>query len=377
MKTLHSLLLALATTLAIAGPARAVDEDGSKSFIKISGAVGDGVTDDTKAFKRAFQMAVAGGFIVIPAGHYKLSDTIAITKPIIIVGEGFTTQLYMSNDKTMFQFVNVNNSAIRDVYLGSASTSGHLIEFVNSHHNQITNVTMLGGNYGLHLQGSLLNTIIDLRSGTNFGGFFAPTSTNNVWVLAEPFNSISANANTFIAPVLEGGTNGIVLTDGVGQGSLNITGGTIEGVTGTALTFQNTFLPSSVTAVHFEANGIADVMLQAASNVRISSIVSSMPIKLMGDTRNVTISDSVAQTIFIDMGNAQYPLGTGAKRIILQNITASWAKCILDITPAPTLYPYFNMPNGPSSPVIANPGEGGAPRKDIVYTNIGNLCGGG
>ena len=378
MKTLNLLLLVLATSLAIVGQAAALDEDGSNSHVKRFGAYGDGINDDTYAFQQAFAQVKAGGLIVLPDGNYTLSDTIVITKPVTIVGTGFATQIYNKNNKTLFRFVNHNNSAIRDVYLGSNSTQPgvSLIEFVNSHHNQINNVTMLGAYYGLHLQGSLLNTIIDLRSGTNFQGFFAPTSSTNTWVMAEAFNNISANANTFIAPVLEGGTNGIVLSDAAGQGSLYLTGGTIEGVTGTGLTLQGTFLPSSITGLHFEANGIADVVLQSASNVRISAIVSDKQINLLGDTRNVTISDSVAQNIFIDMGNGRYPLGTGAKRIILQNITTCWAVGNGVISPAPTVDLAFGMPNGPSSPAIVN-NNNGQPRKDIIYTNIGNLCGGG
>jgi hypothetical protein len=244
---------------------------------------------------------------------------------------------------------------------------------------------MLGGNYGLHLQGSLLNTIIDLRSGINIGGFFVPTSAKNVWVFAEPYNNISANANTFIAPVLEGGANGIVLIDNTAQGSINIVGGTMEGIKGTAVTFQGTSLSSSITGTHFEANG-ADIIARNASNIRISSIVSVTPgqINLVGDTRNVSISDSVANNISIDLGDRIYPggsmgpgTGTGAKRIVLQNITT----CVSQpsqIYPLPSGDPYFGgAPNGPSSPVIPNPAEANAPRKDIVYTNIGYVCGGG
>jgi hypothetical protein len=379
MKSLTSIVLAFAISLAIVGSAGALSEDGSNTYVKKFGAAGDGKSDDTYAFQQAIAQVKAGGTVILPDGNYTLSDTIVITKPVNIVGTGFATQIYNNNNKTLFRFVNVNNSAIRDLYLGSNSTQQgvSLIEFVNSHHNQVNNVTMLGGYYGLHLQGSLLNTIIDLRSGTNFGGFFAPTSTNNTWIMGERYNNISANANTFIAPVLEGGVNGIVIADTHGEGSLNITGGTIEGVSGTGLTLQGTFLPSTVAGVHFEANVMADIVLQAASNVRLSAIVSDKQINLMGDSRNVTISDSIAQNISIDMGDRRYPLGTGAKRIILQNITTCWAAGPSLISPTPTPDPNFGMPDGPSSPVIPNPQAGGAPRLDIIYTNIGNLCGGG
>src|SRR5262249_36597330 len=153
----------------------------------------------------------------------------------------------------------------------------------------------------------------DMRSGVNIGGFFAPVSPTNTWVKGEPSNQISANANTFIAPVLEGGANGIVLTDNAGQGSLNIVGGTMEGISGTALMLSGTNLPSSVTGTHFEANGV-DVSIQAASNIRLSAIVSLSQINLLGDTRNVSITDSVANNIFLDVGDQVYPgaaLGAG------------------------------------------------------------------
>jgi hypothetical protein len=379
MKTSISVLLATAWSIAVAAPAAALNEDGSQAHVMQYGAKGDGINDDTVAFQKTFDQVKAGGIVVLPEGHFTLSSTVVITKPVTIIGAGFATQIYSNSGQTLFQLVNVNDSVIRDVYLGSSSTvpGVSLIELVNSHRNQINNVTMLGGYYGLHLKGSLLNTMIDIRSGTNFQGFFAPTSVTNTWVMGEPFNQVSANANTLIAPVLEGGTNGIVLTDNAGQGSINILGGTMEGVTGTALTFQATFLPSSVTGTHFEANGIADIVIQASSNIHISSVVSNMPINLLGDSRNVKISDSAAQTISIDMGDSRYPLGTGAKRIILENITACWASNSLGISPAPTVDPNFGMPNGPSSPQISNPMAPGALRKDIIYTNIGSLCGGG
>src|SRR5579859_1974043 len=247
MKTFNNLVAAaMAASIAFVAPSRAIEEDGSRTYVKQYGAVGDGVNDDTLAFQQALAQVKAGGVIFLPDGNFTLTSTILITKPVTIVGTGAATQLYNKNNQTLFRFVNVNNAALRDVYLGSNSTQPgvSLIEFNNSHHNQINNVTMLGGYYGLHLIGSLLNTFIDLRSGTNFGGFFAPTSTTNTWVMAErdPGTQTSANANTFIAPVLEGGVNGITLTDGTAQGSMTITGGTIEGVSGIGIQLQNTGL---------------------------------------------------------------------------------------------------------------------------------------
>jgi hypothetical protein len=369
MKTFSSLLVALAASLAIAGAASALDEDGSNSYVKLNGALGDGINDDTIAFQQAFAQVKAGGLIVLPEGHYTLSSTIVITKPVTIVGTGFATQIYNKNNQTLFQFVNVNNSAIRDVYLGSSSTAAgvSLIEFNNSHHNQINNVTMLGGYYGLHLAGSLLNTIIDLRSGTNFQGFFAATSTNNTWVMAEPLNGISANANTFIAPALEGGTNGIVIKDNNGQGSLHITGGTIEGVSGTGLTFQGTFLPSSITGVDFEANG-QDISIQGSSNIRLTAINSAPgpattnpSISLSGDTRNVQITDSIVASLGV---------ASTAKRIMLQNITFGTPGGIYCANAI------LNVPVTVSNTIAIGSNGVLDPITNITAINVGNYCGG-
>ena len=375
MRTLTLVVAALATSLSIAGPARAIDENTSNTYVKKFGAVGDGVNDDTYAFQQALAQVKAGGIVFLPDGNFTLTSTIVITKPVTIVGTGAATQLYNKNNQTLFRFVNVNNSAIRDVYLGSNSTQlgVSLIEFVNSHHNQINNVTMLGGYYGLHLQGSLLNTVIDLRSGTNFQGFFAPTSINNTWVMAEPFNGISANANTFIAPVLEGGTNGLVLTDGAGQGSLHIMGGTIEGVSGTGLTLSGTFLPSSIAGLHFEANGQADILVNNSSNIRFAAItsvpggaVSTPSISLNGDTRNVQITDSLLSIVTV---------AASTKRIQLQNITfgvAGPSYCAFANVSLPAVnpaLPYGSIPYGPNNPF---PG----PIANITAVNVGDYCAG-
>ena len=233
-----------------------------------------------------------------------ISDTIVIksTNAVSIVGAGRASQIYQRSNRTLFDFQGLDGLSIRDLFLGSAAIAPGtaLIKLKNSNHMRIDNITMLSSNIGLYLSGSLLNTIVDLRSGTNFGGlFFAATSvsTNQTWVYGERLNTFSSNANTFIAPVLEGGTNGIYLKDTNGEGSLTITGGSIEGLSGTGITLDRTTLPSSITGTHFEQNVVADIVLQAANNVRISSVLALTYIKLMGDTRNVTIADSMVQNL--------------------------------------------------------------------------------
>lgn len=242
---------------------------------------------------------------------------------------------------------------------------------------------MLGGYYGLHLNGALLNTMVDLRSGVNFQtSFFTNAfSPNQYWVFAERRESalISANANTFIAPALEGGVNGLWLVDTHGEGSLHIEGGAIEGVSGIALKLDHTKLPSTISGVHFEANRQADIVLDNVFNVRVSGVVSDREISILHDSRNISVSDSMTQKISIDVGDGGYTAGpgsgTGAKRILLENITACFVNGALEISPPPT--PTTNgQGDGIASPVIFNPSSG-TPRRDIIYRNIGGLCAGG
>ena len=329
----------------------------------------NGHSDDTDEFRKAIEIAgKSAGVVFVPPGRCVISDTLVVTgdKPVSIIGVGRSSQVYMRENKTLIHYTGVNAISVRDLYLGSSATAPgtSLLKLTNSHHNRIDNVTMLGSNIGLHFEGSLLNTIVDLRSGTNFQGFFAPTSVNVQWVLAERFNNVSANANTFVAPVLEGGTNGVVIRDPPGpsclgcirngEGSVQITGGSIEGVAQTALHLDRTFLPTSVTGVHFEANGV-DVLISDSANIRLTAVLSvdapatngKRGILISGTnngqfTRNIQVSDSIAQEIFID---------TNVRRVQLQNITTD-----LNCTSVSGIFP----------PTPADP--------SIIYTNVGLNC---
>lgn len=56
--------------------------------VKDFGAVGDGSTDDTAAFKAAIAGS-AGGALLIPAGRYLITDVLSISKPdLVLRGEG-------------------------------------------------------------------------------------------------------------------------------------------------------------------------------------------------------------------------------------------------------------------------------------------------
>lgn len=68
--------------------------------VKTFGAVGDGKTDDTMAFRSAIA-AVTNGAILIPAGEYRLTGELLITTSIVLRGEGA--------DKTRLIFDMVDN----------------------------------------------------------------------------------------------------------------------------------------------------------------------------------------------------------------------------------------------------------------------------
>src|SRR5438093_9733748 len=141
----------------------------------------------------------------------------------------------------------------------------------------------------IHMTG----TFVDLRSGANIGRFFGATSVNQYWVFGERSNTISANANTFLAPCLEGGTNGIRIEDTNSEGSITVVGGTIEGVTGYAIALQGTGLPSSISGTHMEFNGQGDISLDGASRVRLQSVLATTRIAIAGTSLNTSITDSM------------------------------------------------------------------------------------
>jgi hypothetical protein len=294
--------------------------------VKANGAKGDGVADDTAAIRKAIAAVATGGVVYFPPGNYRVTDQITIARPVNLAGVGRGSQVYQATDgRNLFAFQRVQAVSVKDLYLGSVSdepgTSLLLLE--HSHHNRIDNVTMLGGYYGVHLKGSLLNHFVGLRSGTNFRGFFTPaTSGNQYWVYAERAYDtaqpgyISANANTFLHPALEGGTHGIWLADDAssGQGSVYVFGGTVEGVAGYGIYFQNTGLPSVISGVHLEANALGDIYLQRASRVRIESVYATTGIELADVCTNNAISESLVERVTI---------GSQAVRTRLVNVTHS------------------------------------------------------
>jgi hypothetical protein len=94
------------------------------------GAVGDGVADDTNAIKNAMNAAPAGTAIYLPAGTYKTTSKIKITKSIVIRGAGV--------DQTKIICGNPNDYCFAIEYGYDTRTYNPLVSGYNKGSTQVT-----------------------------------------------------------------------------------------------------------------------------------------------------------------------------------------------------------------------------------------------
>ena len=382
----------LAITLALCGlalPALADSENSNSPKTSSAAPVlkCDGTTDNAAALQALINKASSYDTVSIPAGKCVIGQTITISKPVSIVGVGRASQIFETANKTLFDLQNVKSSGenvvtIKDLYLGSLATTEKtaLIKLTNTQGVLVDNITMLGGYYGVHIAGSSSNKFVSVRSGTNFRNILfneALASTNQAWIFAEPANGKSSNDNTFIGAELEGGTNGLILSDLSGQGGITMMGGTIEGVEQVGLAITGTTTASTITGLHMEANLGADVVIQDASNIKFTGLLAVSParaatrIGIQGKSSNISITDSMIDSLTIETGPGGVQTPTTASNIYIQNVTA----CVSDgfnITPPAKGDPNFGMPNGITYPTLSD----NSLRMDIVYSNLGFSCGG-
>ncbi len=80
--------------------------------VKTYGAVGDGLKDDTQAFKQAIDSA-AGEFVEVPPGRYVI-ESVTTDKPIKLVGSGWQTSIIRSQkpDQDVFTTTSVGSCFI-------------------------------------------------------------------------------------------------------------------------------------------------------------------------------------------------------------------------------------------------------------------------
>jgi hypothetical protein len=348
--------------------------------------------NDDQAVQTAINQAPVGGLVQIGAGPCVFAQTVVITKPVTITGVGIGTQIVGNGAFSVFSLQLVDAVTMRDLFVGSLSnaTGVALIELKRANHGEFHNITMLGGYYGVHLVGSLDNTFIDLRTARNFSSVIPGSfPTNQYWVFTQRYvdldgmADVASNANTFIAPVLEGGTNGFHVQDEPGsacagkscvrggEGSAQIFGGTLEGMwNGVALMFDRTLHASVVSGVHFECNA-TDVLVSDAANIHLTGLYSqgapnnpakqdcSLPATPAGGIHvtgtqngrfsgNVSLVDSIAQKVTLD---------SAVRRVVLSNVMTD-LNCV-------------SADNGNLLPFIDPPGPRDA---TIRYENVGHNC---
>ncbi len=94
-------------------------------------AIGDGVTDDTSAIQNAINACPERQVVFIPAGTYKLSDQLNISKGIVLRGDGLH-RTFLKNYK------NISGDVIRI----SGSTSGSAISVTAGYQKDSTSITV-------------------------------------------------------------------------------------------------------------------------------------------------------------------------------------------------------------------------------------------
>jgi len=283
--------------------------------VKEFGATGDGVTDDTAAIAAAFAVADDGDTVFFPKGHYYVSDTFTITsKHINLKGFGKGSQIFQSADKDLFVYDGTGEPStclsgidISDLFLGSAATTAGtcLLKLIRVNNSNFSNIFLLGSYYGIHLNGCLIPTLTNIRGSVNISGFFETPSTNQCWIYLDKNSSVPAfapNASRLYNLVLEGGVRGLYM-ESEGEGGISIYGGTLEGLSGTAIEIHDNQIPSIISGIHFENYGGVDIVIDTCTNVAIGGTSGSiLAIGLVSiiNSEHITIADSYINQLEID-----------------------------------------------------------------------------
>ena len=276
-----------------------------------------GGVDDTATIRTAFANAPTGGVVSFGATNCVLKSRITINRPMTITGTGYGSQIFGTATDVMFSIEDAGAVLMRDLYLGMDSTLPEptIILLTRSHNTEFRNITLLGGDYGVRLLGSTSNLFVNLRSGTNIGGFFKPTPPNKMaWVQTQrvpatyPPPYLASNDNMFIAPELAGGHAGIIAIDQIwpgcskptdppcirgGEGSIHIRGGALQSMD-VGIQLFSLFHPSTVIGTHFEKNW-NDITIGDTVGVFIHAIGSLDPETaqdVKDGVRGITIADS-------------------------------------------------------------------------------------
>ena len=151
----------------------------------ITGAKGDGKTDDTQALKNIFALLKDGDTLYFPNGNYKTTDTLTITRAInlemkgCIVGHHNKTILLLKNDEPKGNFSNNTNEIYimtcefnisRDLVNGDKKITNSIgIEIWNAYFPRFTFKKVINNYIGVKLKAEKYGTGY---AGVTYGCFF-------------------------------------------------------------------------------------------------------------------------------------------------------------------------------------------------------------
>ncbi len=267
--------------------------------VKDFGAVGDGTTDDTSAFEDALDSAALNGHrVIVPAGIYKITNTLTVPDGVMMVGEGTgSTPLATPVDGSLIRYngsgaaieLSCHNCGLRDMVIadmtvGENESDGVYLLADNrlSESIRIENLLITNFTGGTAFKMEAKNT-----GGLYYGSFYdlrIRHAKRGIHIVQDASSSV--NSNSFVHGVVSGG--------GFEYGVL------VEG--GNNNTFYGTVIePPQSTAGHFvvnsgEVTGIG-IRIEGTSQPTTVPLVS-----FAAATQNSELSGTYGGGLTIDQG---------------------------------------------------------------------------
>lgn len=151
--------------------------------VKDHGAIGDSITDDTQALRRAYAAVPDGGTMLIPHGKYKITSQLLFNRRISVVGEGIGSVLWIvfpPTDSAAIQFgLPFNDSGVVTCSIGNFSVQGtsdnnarHGIAFYRIYDCNVGPLYVMPGTQSHAVViGGCLQSFFDIVQEQNFAAF--------------------------------------------------------------------------------------------------------------------------------------------------------------------------------------------------------------
>ncbi len=255
---------------------------GNSINVKNYGAIGNGVADDTAAFRAAIAAATSGKTIGVPAGTYKISSTIDVKSGITLIGE--SSALYMPPKGSSTAILDVggtNNVSISGIKLISDSTNEYtdsLVVGINSSEGlsdlTITNLRTENLHKGIKIGSGPTSYRIFINGWTSVGDDQSLYLAN---VSNSTFNNL--NLNCFTRSFYESGYKNHVIylergNDGLTFNNIRVSGGTGQSI---HMYHESTVNSKNIAFNHLVLNNPnSGIVVKRYNNVTFSDLVGSI-----------------------------------------------------------------------------------------------------